>query len=53
MKLVSESEDYCLRCTAVSVSQGKHPRPQPMNTVQMLKVASKALGESKLSLFML
>lgn len=44
MRLISESHPNSLTCTSVNVTVGKHLRPQPMNTVQMLKTASKNLG---------
>lgn len=44
MRMVAESFPNHLMCTSVHVTTGKHPRPQPMNTVQMLKMASKSLG---------
>ncbi len=49
MRLISDtaspgSSSPTLTCASVSVTQGRHPRPQPMNTVQMLKVASRSLG---------
>merc|ERR1712139_231501 len=33
-----------LICTNVKTGQKRRTRPQPMNTVEMLKLASKALG---------
>ena len=44
LRLVGESEDNSLLCASVAVSQGRNARPQPMNTVGMLKMASKTLG---------
>ena len=46
MRLIEESAEQGLLCSAVTVTQGKNVRPQPMNTVQMLKMASKSLGET-------
>jgi DNA topoisomerase-3 len=44
MRLINESDGGFLKCSNISITQGKHPRPQPMNTVQMLKMASTNLG---------
>ena len=44
LRMISESSAAKLICTSVSVTTGRSPRPQPMNTVKMLKMASSSLG---------
>jgi DNA topoisomerase-3 len=38
------SDDGALVCTDIKVSETRKTRPQPMNTVELLKLASKNLG---------
>ncbi len=46
MKIVSgdNNSDQSLKCINVKVSKSRRTRPQPMNTVELLKSASKSLG---------
>eukprot|EP00607_Mallomonas_marina_P006656 CAMPEP_0182435572 /NCGR_PEP_ID=MMETSP1167-20130531/76539_1 /TAXON_ID=2988 /ORGANISM="Mallomonas Sp, Strain CCMP3275" /LENGTH=790 /DNA_ID=CAMNT_0024626779 /DNA_START=237 /DNA_END=2606 /DNA_ORIENTATION=+ len=42
LKMVNESDS--LLCVTVKQSEGTKPRPTPLNTVELLKIASKSLG---------
>lgn len=42
MKMVGD--DSSLRCSGVKTSETRCTRPQPMNTVELLKIASSKLG---------
>ena len=37
-------ESMAVTCSKIKVSEGRKPRPQPMNTVELLKLASRSLG---------
>ena len=37
-------KETIFECTSIKVSESRRPRPKPMNTVELLKIASKHLG---------